>query len=62
MSLGDTPLPIPQSILRIQIDQRQVSEYQEGDMLFGLGDRVALIVVYATVEPQAILKLHWASK
>jgi hypothetical protein len=45
-------------ILKIQIGERRISEYQEGGMPFGLGDGLALTVVYVTVEPQAILKLH----
>ncbi|MCG3260713.1 MAG: hypothetical protein H7644_13255 [Candidatus Heimdallarchaeota archaeon] len=44
--------------LKIQIGERQVSEYQEGDTPFGLGDGLALTVVYVTAKPQAILKLH----
>jgi hypothetical protein len=31
-------------------------------MPFGLGDGLALTVAYVIVEPQAILKLHVASK
>ena len=45
-----------QGILKIQIGLRQVFEYQDGGMPFGLGDGLALIVVYVTVELQAILK------
>jgi hypothetical protein len=44
-----------QGILKIQIGPRQVFEYQDGGMPFGLGG-LALIVVYVTVELQAILK------
>ena len=35
----------PQSILKIQIGQRKVSEYQEGVPPFGLDDGLALTVV-----------------
>jgi hypothetical protein len=48
----------PAAIPKIQIGQRQVSEYQEGGMPFGLGNGPAPSVVYATVKPQAVLKLH----
>ena len=43
---------------KAKIGERQVSEYQEGDTPFGLGDGLALTVVYVTAKPQAILKLH----
>lgn len=36
----------------------QVSEYQDGGMPFGLGDGLALTIVYVPIKPQAILKLH----
>ena len=48
----------PSSIPKIQIGQRQVSEYQKGGMPFGLGDGLALAFAHVTVEPQPILKLR----
>jgi len=49
---------MPQRIPKIQIGRRQVSEYHEGGMPFGLGDGLALTVTYVTGEPQSILKLR----
>jgi hypothetical protein len=48
----------PQAILKIQIAQRQISEYQQGVCPLDWAMALALIGVYVIAEPQAILKLH----
>jgi len=52
--LALTTLVEPQAIPGTQAGQRQIFEYQEGGMPFGLGDGLALTVVCVLVKPQAI--------
>ena len=55
--LASTTLVEPQAIPRIQIGQRQVSEYQEGGIPFGFGDGLALTGADIEVRRQALVKL-----
>jgi hypothetical protein len=57
-NIGKVSQGVPYRIPKIQIGQRQVSEYQEGGMPFGLGDGLAVTVAGVAVDPQAILKLN----
>ena len=51
--LASTTLVEPQAIPRIQIGQRQVSEYQEGGIPFGLGYGFPVTVAYRGPPRQA---------